>query len=86
MCRVFCLYVCACVSSAQRGQKRALLPLELEVQVVLSRCMLLGIESGFTGRAASALNCYSISSAPLHVLRRHILVSQAWNTRDMRTL
>lgn len=34
MCRVFCLYVCACVSSAQKGQKRALLPLELEVQVV----------------------------------------------------
>lgn len=48
------------VSSAHRGQKRASDLLEL----IVSCLWMLGIESGSSERAASALNCCTISPEP----------------------
>jgi hypothetical protein len=45
----------ACVPSAHKGQKRALGPLELELQAIASNHSVLGTKLGSSARAASAL-------------------------------
>ena len=55
---VFCLHcVPTCTAcSTQRGQKKVLEPLELELQITVSGVGILGTKHGFSGRAVSALN------------------------------
>lgn len=50
------------MSSAYEARKRALDPLELEIQAVLSSLVHTGIKPGFSGGAASGLNSSSPSS------------------------
>jgi hypothetical protein len=55
-----------CVSGTCRGQKRALHPLELELQMALRICMwMLGIKSGSSGTAFSVCNHWQIAPAGL---------------------
>ena len=62
------MHVCiAYLYSAQRNQKRASDPLELELQTVVNLHVGAGIEPGSSGRAASALNHWAISSS-IHLL------------------
>ena len=57
---VFCLHVCLCTMCVHvhRGQKRAVSLLELELQMVLSRMWVLGIESRSSERATNALSLW----------------------------
>lgn len=51
--------------SINKSQKRASDSLELELEVVVSQLMkVLETELGFSARAASAVNCWAISSSP----------------------
>jgi hypothetical protein len=58
-----CVCVCVCVCT-YRGQRHRV-PLELELQAVVScAAWVLGTELGSSGGAARALHCQGISSAP----------------------
>ena len=60
-----CVCVCVCVCGVHGGQKRVSDPLELELQVVVSRLMwVLVTELRSSTRAARALNTLATSPAP----------------------
>lgn len=52
-----------CIPGAYEGQNRALDPLELELQMVVSRHVGNEIKSRSSRREASALNCCAVSPA-----------------------
>ena len=53
-----------CLSATQCSQERALDPLELELEVVVSHHVLLGTEPGSFVKAASALSSRAFSPVP----------------------
>lgn len=53
--------------SAHRGQKRASDLLKLQLEMVVTYHVVLGIEPRDSGKAASALSCQAISLAPLYL-------------------
>lgn len=60
----FCLHVCLCtmyMHGAWGGQKRVLGPLGLELWMVVSSYVMLGITPGSSERAACASDCWAIS-------------------------
>lgn len=62
---VFCLHVCvptACIPGAHGDQERAWNLLEMELQTVVKHHVGDGNGSQFSGRAAGALSCRTISS------------------------
>lgn len=57
------VYMCTCVPSAHRGQKRASYPLRLELQMQVA-LWILGAEWRFSKRIASAFNLLSYFLIP----------------------
>jgi hypothetical protein len=57
---VFCLHVClcpTCMAGVCEGQKRALDPLKLELQMLVNHYVGAGNQTTSSARAASAVNC-----------------------------
>jgi len=66
VCVCMCVCVCVCVCEALGAQKRALYPLELELQMVVHLQRVLGMTLRCSNTAASALNCGTIPPAALY--------------------
>ena len=61
-----------CTSDAHGGQKRALCPLELELQEIRATEWELGLEPRSSARTVSALNHGANSSVPQNLLHVHL--------------
>lgn len=49
---------------AHKGQRRLTDPLELELQTLVSFCVVSGVKLGFSGRVASAFSYRDLSPTP----------------------